>query len=269
MALPISRQKSHSLQMETQIIVDPISLRESISSSSSMGETSFNMMLPPIDAPQPDSAVPHPLLPTHPNFFTSTVPTPATSSPRFRSLLSWKNLKSRSHESPRQVDHEVVDDVRHHGQANDDGCRNSINFKCSGLCLFLPGLGKAKAVRPRMRDTFGIENDHVTSTRVSLEKFECGSWASSTLIPDHHEDVDGDCVMNHYFDMPLELIQNLGNDAHLPVSAAFVFHNKAIKAFSKYDSTPTAATGRKSYDSAHGFRFSTGRDYDESLFSRA
>ncbi|KAE8700090.1 Cupredoxin superfamily protein isoform 1 [Hibiscus syriacus] len=281
MALSISKQKimeqKLSLQKENQISVDPISLRESISSS--MGETSFNMMLPPVEAPQPDSAVPHPLIQPPPlppmkhKFLTSPV---STSSPRFRSILSRKNLKIASQDSPRQVDHESVHDLWHHDGAglisdhdvkDDDGFRKSIDFKCGALCMFLPGFGKGKAVRPRMRETIGMEND-VISTRVSLEKFEYGSWGSSTFIPDNDDD-NGESAMNLFFDLPSELIKNLGDDTDLPVCSAFVFDNKDMKGILKKGSTPTATTGRKYYELHRHLRFSTVRNSDESLFSRA
>ncbi|GMJ08677.1 hypothetical protein HRI_004536900 [Hibiscus trionum] len=284
MALSIPNQKTLdqklSLQKEKQISVDPISLRQSISSS--MGETSFNMMLPPIDAPHPDSAVPPPLLhppplpPVKHKFLTSTVSTSTASSPRFRSILSRKNSKIASQESPRRVDHESVGDLLHHDRAGlisdlgvkDDGFRKSIDFKCGALCLFLPGFGKGKPVRPRMRETIDTENNVISRT-VSLEKFECGSWASSSFIPDHGIDDDGDSAMNLFFDLPLELIKNLGDDADVPVSSAFVFDNKDMKGFFKKGSTPTGATGRKSYESDRHVRFSTVRNSDESLFGRA
>ncbi|KAK8483606.1 hypothetical protein V6N13_024285 [Hibiscus sabdariffa] len=271
-----------SLQKEKQISVDPLSLRESFSSS--MGDTSFNMMLPPIDAPQPDSAVPPPLLqppplpPAKHKFLTSTVSTSIPSSPRFHSILSRKNSKIASQESPPQVDHESVGDLWHHDRSGlisdpdvkDDGFRKSIDFKCGALCFFLPGFGKGKPVRPRMTETIDIENNLISRT-VSLEKFECGSWASSTFIADHGiDDDDGDSAMNLFFDLPLELIRNLGDDADLPVSSAFVFDNKDMKALIvKKGSTPIGVTGKKSYESDGHARFSRLRNSDESLFSRA
>ncbi|XVE83195.1 hypothetical protein DITRI_Ditri16bG0067900 [Diplodiscus trichospermus] len=304
-------EKKESLQKEKQISVDPISLRES-----SMGEVSFNMMLPPINAPQADPVVPLPplLLPAAKHKFLScSLPNSATSSPRFGSILSRKNLKNESQASPRQVDKLVskhssatqqhhqsllrskscregrtcappdheLDDLwlydantlqyknKQHGHGslmsnpnvNNDGRRksgkkmdgNEVDFKCSALCLFLPGFGKAKPVRSRMTEAMVMENNVISRT-VSLEKFECGSWASSAMLLDHDEDGD---LMNLYFDLPLELIKNLGNDAHLPVSAAFVFDNKDIKGVLKNGSTPTRAAGRKSHESSRRVRFST------------
>ncbi|KVI11071.1 uncharacterized protein LOC112506197 [Cynara cardunculus var. scolymus] len=125
--------------------------------------------------------------------------------------------------------------------------RNEDDFKCGALCLFLPGFGKGKPVRSRRegREEIG----HVISQRVSLEKFECGSWRSSGIL-----NVDGGGSgrsSNRYFDLPLELIQSSGNDASLPVSSAFVF-DKDVKGVLK------STKERKSNDcrSRH-VRFST------------
>lgn len=68
---------------------------------------------------------------------------------------------------------------------NFDG-NNEVDFKCNVLCLFIPGFGKAKQVRPRKAEEMVmIENDNhnnsgnnVISRTVSLEKFECGSILS-------------------------------------------------------------------------------------------
>ena len=149
---------------------------------------------------------------------------------------------------------------------NNDGGRkssdqrdgNEVDFKCSALCLFLPGFSKAKPVRPRKEKAMvkmEMENNVISRT-VSLEKFECGSWASSTIMADHDDDGGS---MNHCFDLPLELIKNLGNDAHLPVSAAFVFDDKDIKGVLKNGSTTqTRSTCRKSHESSsRHVRFST------------
>ncbi|XVF15137.1 hypothetical protein REPUB_Repub09cG0123500 [Reevesia pubescens] len=311
--VPKTLEKRESLQKEKQISVDPISLRES-----SMGEISFNMMLPPINAPQADTDVPlpPPLLPAKHKFLSCSLPNSATPSPRFGSILSRKNLRNESQASPRQVDKlvnkhsssaqyhqsllknnqiwrskscgdgrttEELDDLwlydatalqyknKDHGRGHgslisnanvkNDGHRkssrnmdgNEVEFKCSALCLFLPGFSKAKPVRPRKAGEMLMENNVISRT-VSLEKFECGSWASSNIIADHDEDGDS---MNLYFDLPLELIKNFGNDAHLPVSTAFVFDNKDIKGVLKNGSTPTRATGRKSHESSRHVRFST------------
>ncbi|CAN1225809.1 hypothetical protein LINGRAPRIM_LOCUS1020 [Linum grandiflorum] len=50
-------------------------------------------------------------------------------------------------------------------------------FKCGVLCLYLPGFGggKVKPVTERKEEV-------IISRTMSLEKFECGSWASSGII---------------------------------------------------------------------------------------
>ncbi|KAF2304620.1 hypothetical protein GH714_035806 [Hevea brasiliensis] len=108
---------------------------------------------------------------------------------------------------------------------NDDG------FKCGALCMYLPGFGKGKPVRSK-KEQVGAEVGNIISRTVSLEKFECGSWASSAIINDHE---DGDS-MNRYFDLPLELIRTTVNDATSPVAAAFVF-DKDHKGVLKNSST--------------------------------
>ncbi|KAF3450106.1 hypothetical protein FNV43_RR06186 [Rhamnella rubrinervis] len=127
---------------------------------------------------------------------------------------------------------------------SDDG------FKCGALCLFLPGFGKAKPVRARKEEAVVVENIGISRT-VSLEKFECGSWASSAINAE-----DGDS-MNLYFDLPLELMRTGVNDAHSPVSCAFVF-DKDRKGVLKNSSTrpSVSAPPRKSHESPRHVRFS-------------
>ncbi|XP_059656463.1 uncharacterized protein LOC132303272 [Cornus florida] len=126
---------------------------------------------------------------------------------------------------------------------------NEEKFKCGALCLFLPGFGKGKPVRARKE---GAEMAHVISRTVSLEKFECGSWTSSAIMNGHNED-DRDS-MNHYFDLPLELIRSGVNEAHSPVRTAFVF-DKDLKGVLKKGRS--RATPRKSHESPRRVRFST------------
>ncbi|XP_026396976.1 uncharacterized protein LOC113291690 [Papaver somniferum] len=118
-------------------------------------------------------------------------------------------------------------------------------FKCGSLsCLYLPGFGKGKQVRPRKQDEEDYSHQgqgaeevqpvqaqqapvapkqHVIISRtVSLEKFECGSWSSAGMINDDRDEADS----SHYFDLPLELIRNSANDADGPVNTAFVFERE-------------------------------------------
>jgi len=99
-------------------------------------------------------------------------------------------------------------------------------FKCSALCLYLPGFGRGKPVK--MRKEGSVVEGGVISRTVSLEKFECGSWASSALFHETEEDP----MNSSYFDLPLELIKCSANDVHAPVASAFVFE-KDLKGLPK------------------------------------
>ncbi|XP_057418344.1 uncharacterized protein LOC130712530 [Lotus japonicus] len=116
-------------------------------------------------------------------------------------------------------------------------------FKC---CMYLPGFGKAKPVKSTRKE--GSEMEDAISSRVSLEKFECGSWASSTLL---HE-IEGDTT-NSYYDLPMELIKCSVSDVHAPVTSAFVFE-KELKGVLKNGSSRGSA--RKSDAAPHHVRFS-------------
>ncbi|CAK9149637.1 unnamed protein product [Ilex paraguariensis] len=128
-------------------------------------------------------------------------------------------------------------------------------FKCGALCLFLPGFGKVKPVRPRKEEPDKMGHD--VSRTVSLEKFECGSWTSSGIITEY-EDYGGDSSnSNLYFDLPFELIRCSVNDANSPVRAAFVF-DKDLKGVLKNGASSSRAAARKSHElSSRHVRFST------------
>lgn len=115
-------------------------------------------------------------------------------------------------------------------------CR--LRFRCGALCLLLPGLpvfgfrlwkgkrdrkAEAEAVAEGDEEEGGCISISIsTSRRVSLEKFECGSWASSGMVV--HEDGElGTGTGSLYFDLPMELIRNSSAQTQSPVKAAFVF----------------------------------------------
>lgn len=104
----------------------------------------------------------------------------------------------------------------------DDAEQEQEEFKCGALCLFLPGFGKAKAVKAKKDGQADGVVSTVISRTVSLEKFECGSWAS-TGINTNDNDVEYSSSANLYFDLPLELIRGTKNDTNHPVTTAFVF----------------------------------------------
>nr|XP_023919268.1 uncharacterized protein LOC112030839 [Quercus suber] len=124
-------------------------------------------------------------------------------------------------------------------------------FKCGALCLFLPGFGKGKPVRAK-KEVVDIEHvvniENVISRSVSLEKFECGSWASSAITHDSEDD-----SKSLYFDLPLELIRTSVNDAHSPVTAAFFFDNDKKRVLKNGSARSTA---KKSDESPCHVRFS-------------
>ncbi|KAK7329400.1 hypothetical protein VNO77_23567 [Canavalia gladiata] len=114
-------------------------------------------------------------------------------------------------------------------------------FKCSAFCLYLPGFGgKVKQVKTRKI---------VMSRTVSLENFECGSWASSSIL----NEIEGDST-NSYFDLPMELIKCSANEVYSPVAASFVIE-KDLKGVLKNGSSK--ASVRKSDASPRHVRFST------------
>ncbi|KAE8706940.1 Cupredoxin superfamily protein isoform 1 [Hibiscus syriacus] len=278
--------KEGSLQKEKLISIDPISLRES-----SMGEISFNMMFPPPLFPAkhkflsyslPNSATSSPRfgsILSRKNSKTESQASPwlvkKHPSPKNSQFLESKSCgDGRTRAASDEVDDLWLYQARKHRHgslisnlnvSNNGGHRrkdseevdgSEVDFKCSALCLFIPGFKKAKQVRPRKEVTMMENNNNVISKTVSLEKFECGSWASSTIIPER--DVDDGDSMNLFFDLPLELIKNLGNDSDLPVSAAFVFDNMDVKRVLKNGSTQIRSTGRKSHESSsRHVRFST------------
>lgn len=153
---------------------------------------------------------------------------------------------------------QITNEVNHNkSNANADDKNVEISddgFKCGALCLFLPGFGKAKSVRARKEECVDHQVENGISRTVSLEKFECGSWASSAFFGDMSEDGDS---MNLYFDLPLELIRTGANDANSPVAAAFVF-DRDRKGVLKNSSTraATSSAPRKSHESSRHVRFS-------------
>ncbi|KAL4578191.1 hypothetical protein LXL04_014310 [Taraxacum kok-saghyz] len=122
---------------------------------------------------------------------------------------------------------------------------NDVDFKCGALCLFLPGFGKGKPVRARRVEPQGSKQ--IISQRISLEKFECGSWRSSAI---HSDDDHNSSTL--YFDLPLELIRTSVSDNALPMNSAFVFNKGGVKGVLK---TREGSVERKSHEGRH-VRFS-------------
>lgn len=183
-------------------------------------------------------------------------------------LLSATNKmdnQRRNNEIEVEVDEEKI---IFHKKGGEEGESYEDKFKC-GACLFLPGFSKGKAVRARKEVEPEREMGHhidSVSQRVSLEKFECGSWRSLAII---NCEEDGDSTSSLFFDLPVELIRCTSvNDTESPVTTGFVFDNKdhehhLRKGVLKH-STTTSSTGsgqpRKSHESCNSsrhVRFST------------
>lgn len=126
-------------------------------------------------------------------------------------------------------------------------------FKCGLLCLFFPLFGKGKLAKPKIEEAMMIEE--IISRTVSLEKFECGSWASSAICRGSEE---GEDSKHLYFDPPVELIRNsnVNDDANSPVKAAFVF-DKDRKGILKNCSTKAVTTKKPDESTGRHVRFST------------
>lgn len=154
-----------------------------------------------------------------------SVPNSAYSSPRLGSGLS--RSKSCGEGRGRAPPHGLVENRVAIGESEEKARRGrkAWRFRCGALCLLLPGfglkIGKGKGERKEEAEAGGCISISI-SRRVSLEKFECGSWASSGMVV--HE--DGEAGMGSlYFDLPMELIRNsVGAQTQTqPVKAAFVF----------------------------------------------
>jgi hypothetical protein len=142
-------------------------------------------------------------------------------------------------ESPKNVFKQMKTTTTHDG------------FKCNALCLFLPNfVGKIKPIKTRKDVTEKVSA--TMSRNVSLENFECGSWASAAMS---HE-IDGDSN-NSYFDLPLELMKYgaaIEVGSHSPTSAAPFCYEKEIKGVLKNGSARGSV--RKSDASPRHVRFS-------------
>ncbi|KAB1221598.1 hypothetical protein CJ030_MR2G006846 [Morella rubra] len=286
--LPVEKPKllvqSDSPQKEKQISVDPISLKGSSMRKSSLGQ----MLLPPLLQPArtkflscslPNSASSSPRFSSKKKLrdaakaFTSKVSNLAlqqsaaedylTSQQEIRLRRSKSCCEGRTRVSTDDLDlwltkqdvseydnryyanffnTEATRDVNRNARSSD---ASDKEFKC-GACLFLPGFSKGKQVRARKEEA---ESQYAISKRASLEKFECGSWASAAGT----QDSEGDSK-NLYFDLPLELIRTSVSDEHSPVTAAFIFDNDP-KGILKNRSM--RATAKKLDESPRHVRFST------------
>ncbi|CAN6834713.1 unnamed protein product [Brassica oleracea] len=153
----------------------------------SVKDESFRIVLPMAMSPPRDTAVPLPVLPQP----------------------MMKQRKKLGHQETMFSEEEEED------------------FKCSAFCLSLPGFGKQKPVRSPKSEDSPIKkktikassfSNSAVSLSASLEKFECGSWASTSALARENGRL--------YFDLPVEMIKcgsGGGGDVQEPVSLGFFF----------------------------------------------
>ncbi|XP_020578706.1 uncharacterized protein LOC110023567 [Phalaenopsis equestris] len=128
-------------------------------------------------------------------------------------------------------------------------------FKCSALCLFLPGIYRKKSAHPTQSEPNNTELESAdrasTASKVaSFEKFECGSWSSPANL---EHDESGPLS---YFDLPLELIRCSTNESCSPVKTAFVF-DKDLKGVLKKNSVSRLGSRKSCESNNRHVRFST------------
>ncbi|XP_010540620.1 PREDICTED: uncharacterized protein LOC104814329 [Tarenaya hassleriana] len=167
-------------------------------SSSSATDDSFRLVLPPAMPPPRDSAVPLPVLP--------------------ESMRSGKKLTR----------HESMVSLRKSSRYSEKIIYGEENFTCNPFRLTLPGFGKQKLVRSSKREdsmekkmirASSFSNSSTISTRASMEKFECGSWASTTALA-----ID----RGRFFDLPVEMIKSGGGrDSQNPVTSGLMFERES------------------------------------------
>ncbi|CAH8371826.1 unnamed protein product [Eruca vesicaria subsp. sativa] len=155
-------------------------------SRTSVKDESFRMVLPLAMSPPRDNAVPLPVLPE----------------PMMNSR------KKLSHQETMFYEEE--------------------DFKCGAFCLSFPGFGKPKPVRSPKSEDSPIKKKMIKATSfsnsavslsASLEKFECGSLASTTVAMARENG-------RLYFDLPVEMIKCgrvSSGDVQEPVSLGFFF----------------------------------------------
>ncbi|KAL3616628.1 hypothetical protein CASFOL_039022 [Castilleja foliolosa] len=131
----------------------------------------------------------------------------------------WPTTTTTNHQAGFQYQHKTQ-----HQQQEENNEGEPENFKC-GACLFLPGFSKGKTVKARKEEVTVERDIDIVSKRMSLEKFECGSWRSPALI-NYEDDVDITTTSNLFFDLPVELMRASSvNDVVSPVTTGFVFDN--------------------------------------------
>ncbi|CAF2095521.1 hypothetical protein BRARA_E00940 [Brassica rapa] len=182
--------------VKNQLTVSPVLSRPSVK------DESFRMVLPLAMSPPRDNAVPLPVLP-------EPMMKPRKKLGTQESMLS----VGKARYPVKKFIHEDEEE-----------------FKCNAFCLSLPGFMKQKHVRsPKSSDDSSVKKKKMTkassfsnstiSLGDSFEKFECGSWASTTTALARENN-------RLYFDLPVEMIKcgrGSGGDVQEPMSLGFFF----------------------------------------------
>ncbi|KAK7399375.1 hypothetical protein VNO78_10557 [Psophocarpus tetragonolobus] len=169
-----------SLQKEKQIAVHSLSTRKpAVTPSNATGLYTLPLLQPSF------------------KFFTITHPSSATSWPK-----SWSKKKVTKRLEPssskvRNMTYQYkLQEIPKSDRGKDEG------FKCSALCMHLPGFGKTKPVKARKEEIQNAVNP-VSSKPNSSVKIEHSSLVSQARI---HEN-EGDNSISSYFDLPSELFK--------------------------------------------------------------
>lgn len=275
-------EKKDSIQKERQISVDPISLESAKTTEAT--SVPLHHLLPPaangkfVSCSLPNSPRFELKKKKHKNMVSPLSRQQSVAIGNLERLRESRMQRSKSCGEGRASQPSMDFDLWPSSAANHNEMINAVKvrvvdeskgedkFKC-GACLFLPGLGKGKAVRTSSNARKEVaEYAHVVSQRVSLEKFECGSWRSSALINNQE---DGDATSNLFFDLPLELMRCSSlNDTESPVTTGFVFDSNrkgVLKARKSQDlsrhvrfsvsspASPTSPRLRKARDDFNAF----------------
>ncbi|ESQ52099.1 hypothetical protein EUTSA_v10017016mg [Eutrema salsugineum] len=216
--------------LQNQLTVSPMISRPSVK------DESFRMVLPLAMSPPRDNAVPLPVLP-------EPMMKPRKKLGNQETMLSLR--KSRDPEK-----------TLYYGEEEE--------FKCNAFCLSLSGFGKQKPMRSPKSEDSSIKKKMIkvssfsnssVSLSASLEKFECGSWASTTALTQGNGRL--------YFDLPVEMIKCGGGDMQEPVSSGFFFDKEtrglALRSVLKTSSSLSGRQQRVSAETSpqRRVRFST------------
>ncbi|QCD84839.1 hypothetical protein DEO72_LG2g5197 [Vigna unguiculata] len=178
-----------SLQKEKQIVVHPLPLRKpSVTHSNASGLYTLPLLQPSFKF----------LAINHPN---------STNSSRgaFSRKEETKSLEPSSSEVRNTTYNYKLQEIPKSYKVREEG------FKCSALCMPLPGFGKTKPVKARKEETqmHAVNPVLSLSKPSSLEKFERSCLVSQARM---HEN-EGDNSISSYFDLPSELFKFSSHNA--------------------------------------------------------